>query len=149
MSKKKIGIIAGVAAIVVIGIVVALIIILGGNKEKKLNANLNALGKQFYEEFYYPSQAKSQEDVKAFVKKFEKTGIKINLENIAKISKVDKELVASFNATKADVSASVSNKKENKDACDAKSTYVIIYPEKPYGKTNYRIETHLECGFNK
>jgi len=95
MSKKKIGIIAG-AAVVVIGIGVALILLLGGNNEKKLNANLTTLGKQFYEEFYYPSQEKSQEDVKTFVKKFEKTGIKVNLENIAKISKVDKELVDSM-----------------------------------------------------
>ena len=148
MNKKIIGII--IAAVVLVAAIAAgLIFFLNRSNEEELTANLNKIGKQFYEEFYYPSQAKSQEDVKAFVKKFEKTGIKINLENIAKISKVDKELVASFNATKADVSASVSNKKENKDACDAKSTYVIIYPEKPYGKTNYRIETHLECGFNK
>ena len=137
MSKKKIGIIAGVAAIVVIGIVVALIIILGGNKEKKLNANLSALGKQFYEEFYYPSQAKSQDDVKAFVKKFEKTGIKINLENIAKISKVDQDLVKGMINSKT------------KAECDKKESTVTIYPEKPYGKSNYKIEVNLECGFKK
>ena len=136
MSKKKIGIIAG-AAVVVIGIVVALIFILGGNNEKKLNANLTTLGKQFYEEFYYPSQEKSQEDVKAFVKKFEKTGIKVNLENIAKVSKVDKDLVKSM-----------VNSKTKKD-CDKSESYVIIYPEKPYGKTNYKIEVTLDCGFNK
>lgn len=136
MSKKKIGIIAG-AAVVVIGIVVALIFILGGNNEKKLNANLTTLGKQFYEEFYYPSQEKSQENVKDFVKKFEKTGIKVNLENIAKISKVDKELVDSM------------INKKTKKKCDAKNSYVIIYPEKPYGKTNYKIEVTLDCGFNK
>ena len=136
MSKKKIGIIAG-AAIVVIGIVVALILLLGGNNEKKLNANLTTLGKQFYEEFYYPSQEKSQEDVKTFVKKFEKTGIKVNLENIAKISKVDKELVDSM------------VNKKTKKKCDTKESYVVIYPEKPYGKTNYTIKANLECGFSK
>lgn len=136
MSKKKIGIIAG-AAVVVIGIVVALIFILGGNNEKKLNANLTTLGKQFYEEFYYPSQEKSQDNVKDFVKKFQKTGIKVNLENIAKISKVDKELVDSM------------VNKKTKKKCDAKNTNVIIYPEKPYGKTNYKIEVNLDCGFDK
>ena len=147
MDKKKIGIIAGVA-IVVIGIVVALVLLLGGNKEKKLTANMNTLGTQFYEEFYYPSQEKSQEDVKAFVKKFEKTGIKVNLENIAKISKVDKDLVASLTTGKANVSASVSEA-DSKSLCDAKNTYVIIYPTKPYGKTDYKIEVTLDCGFNK
>ena len=136
MDKKKIGIIAG-AAVVVIAIVVGLILFLNRSNEKQLNANLTKLGKQFYEDFYYPSQEKSQEDVKAFVKKFEKTGIKVNLENIKKISKIDKKLADSLINSKT--------KKE----CDAKESYVIIYPEKPYGKTNYKIEAHLECGFKK
>jgi hypothetical protein len=136
MDKKKIGIIAG-ACVVVIAIVVGLILLLGGSNEKKLNANLTKLGRQFYEEFYYPSQEKSQSDVKEFVKKFEKTGIKINLENIAKISKVDKALVDSM------------VNKKTKEKCDAKNTTVTIYPEKPYGKSNYKIEVNLECGFKK
>ena len=136
MDKKKIGIIAG-ACVVVIAIVVGLILFLGGSNEKKLNANLTKLGRQFYEEFYYPSQEKSQSDVKEFVKKFEKTGIKINLENIARISKVDKALVDSM------------VNKKTKEKCDAKNTIVTIYPEKPYGKSNYKIEVNLECGFKK
>ena len=136
MDKKKIGIIAGVA-VVVIAVVVGLILFLGRSNEKQLNANLTKLGKQFYEEFYYPSQEKSQDDVKAFVKKFEKTGIKINLENIAKISKVDKSLVDSM------------VNKKTKEKCDVKQSTVTIYPEKPYGKSNYKIEVNLECGFKK
>ena len=136
MDKKKIGIIAGVA-VVVIAVVVGLILFLGRSNEKQLNANLTKLGKQFYEEFYYPSQEKSQDDVKAFVKKFEKTGIKINLENIAKISKVDKSLVDSM------------VNKKTKEKCDVKQSTVTIYPEKPYGKNNYKIEVNLECGFKK
>ena len=137
MSKKKIVFIAAAALVVVAGIVVALVILLGGNNSKKLESNLTTLGKQFYEEFYYPSQEKSQEDVKAFVKKFEKTGIKINLENIAKISKVDQDLVKGMINSKT--------KKE----CDKKESTVTIYPEKPYGKSNYKIEVNLECGFKK
>ena len=136
MDKKKIGIIAGVA-IVVIALVVGIILFLNRSNEKTLTANLNKLGKQFYEEFYYPSQEKSQEDVKAFVKKFEKTGIKVNLENIAKVSKVDQDLV------KAMVNS------RTKKECDKTASYVIIYPEKPYGKSNYKIEVNLECGFTK
>lgn len=137
MSKKLIGIICGAVAVVVVGVVVALILLLGGNNEKKLTANMEKLGKQFYEEFYYPSQEKSQADVKAFVKKFEKTGVKINLENIAKINKVDKELVDSM------------VNKKTKKKCDAKNTTVTIIPKKPYGKTDYKVEVNLDCGFNK
>ncbi len=138
MDKKKIGIIAGVA-VVVIALIVGGIFLIKSllPNESELKNNLSTLGKQFYEEFYYPSQEKSQEDVKAFVKKFEKTGIKINLENIAKISKVDKNLVDSM------------VNKKTKEKCDAKQSTVTIYPEKPYGKSNYKIEVNLECGFKK
>lgn len=138
MDKKKIGIIAGVA-VVVIALIVGGIFLIKSlfNNESELKNNLNTLGKQFYEEFYYPSQEKSQDDVKAFVKKFEKTGIKINLENIAKISKVDKNLVDSM------------VNKKTKEKCDAKQSTVTIYPEKPYGKSDYKIEVNLECGFKK
>ena len=136
MDKKKIGIIAGVA-IVVIALVVGIILFLNRSNEKTLTANLNKLGKQFYEEFYYPSQEKSQEDVKEFIKKFEKTGIKVNLENIAKVSKVDQDLVKTM-----------VNSKTKKD-CDKTASYVIIKPKKPYGKTDYTIEVTLECGFTK
>jgi len=137
MSKKKLGIIIGVAVLVVAALVVGIILFLGRSNEKELTANLSKLGEQFYTEFYYPSQEKSQEDVTAFVKKFEKTGIKVNLENIAKVSKVDQTLVKGM----------INNK--TKKECDKTASYVIIYPEKPYGKTNYKVEVNLECGFKK
>ena len=137
MGKKKLLIIIGAAVVVIAGIVVGAILLFGGNNEKKLTSNLTTLGKQFYEEFYYPSQEKSQEDVKAFVKKFEKTGIKVNLENIAKVGKVDQDLVKGM----------VNNK--SKKECDKTASYVVIKPKKPYGKTDYTIEVNLECGFKK
>ena len=137
MSKKKLGIIIGVAVLVVAALVVGIILFLGRSNEKELTTNLSKLGEQFYTEFYYPSQEKSQEDVTAFVKKFEKTGIKVNLENIAKVSKVDQTLVKGM----------INNK--TKKECDKTASYVIIYPEKPYGKTNYKVEVNLECGFKK
>ena len=108
-----------------------------GNNEKKLTSNLEKLGKSFYEDYYYPSQEKSQKDVKEFVKRFEKTGVKVNLENISKISKIDKELIDSM----------VNNK--TKEKCDGEKSVVTFYPVKPYGKTDYRIEVKLECGFDK
>ena len=108
-----------------------------GNNEKELNGNLEKLGKSFYEDYYYPSQAKSQKDVKNFVKRFEKTGIKVNLANISKFSKIDKKLVESM----------VNNKTKKK--CDAEKSVVTIFPKKPYGKADYKIEVKLECGFEK
>ena len=108
-----------------------------GSNEKELTGNLEKLGKSFYEDFYYPSQAKSQKDVKDFVKRFEKTGIKVNLANISKFSKVDKKLVDSM------------INKKTKKKCDTEKSVVTIYPKKPYGKTDYKIEVTLDCGFEK
>lgn len=137
-SKKKLFIIIGAIVAAVI-LIVVLIILLFGKKsnEKELMKNMEKLGGEFYEEFYYPAQEKSQKDVKEFIKKFENSGIKVNLENIAKFSKIDKKLVNSM----------VNSKTDKK--CDQKETYVIIKPTKPYGKKNYKVEAFLSCGFNE
>ena len=136
-DKKKLTII-GVAVLAVIALVVCICVFCNkkGSNEKELNANLKKLGSQFYEKFYYPAQEKSQEDVKAFVAKFKDSGIKVNLENISKVSSVDKKLVESM----------VNNKTDKK--CDGQGTYVVIKPTDPYGKKDYKIETTLKCGFD-
>jgi len=136
-NKKLFAIIA--AAVVLVVAIILLIVFIGKGKsnEKELESNLEKLGVQFYEEFYYPAQEKSQKDVKAFVAKFEKNGIKVNLENIAKFSKVDKELVDSMVNSKT------------KEKCDATKTYVVIKPVKPYGKKDHKIEVILSCGFDE
>jgi len=137
-NRKKV--IIGIAClVVVVTAIVLLIICLGKNKsnEKELEANLGKLGKQFYTEFYYPAQEKSQKDVKTFVAKFEKTGIKVNLENISKFSKIDKELVDSMVNSKT------------KEKCDAVNSYVVIKPVSPYGKKDIKVEVNLACGFDK
>ena len=136
-NKKLIAILAAVV-VVIVGVVI-LIICLNKNKsnEKELNTNLEKLGVQFYEEFYYPAQERAQKDVKAFVAKFEKTGIKVNLENISKYSKIDKELVESMVNSKT------------KEKCNATESYVVIKPTKPYGVKDHTIEVYLSCGFDK
>ena len=137
-NKKKLFAIIGAVVVLVVAIVL-LIIFVGKSKnnEKELKANLEKLGVQFYEKFYYPAQEKSQKDVKSFIAKFEKTGIKVNLENIAKVSVVDKELVQ----------AMVNSKTEEK--CDAVNSYVVIKPTEPYGAKDHKVEVVLSCGFDK
>ena len=126
-----------------IGVIVLVLIIIGivfgvkscgkTSNEKQLKENLTAMGKTFYEEFYYPQMESSQEDVKEYMKKFETTGIKVNLANLSKVSKVDKKLVESL----------------TKENCDEEKTSVRITPKSPYGKTDYDIEVELSCGNEK
>ncbi len=136
-KKKRIIIIAAISlAVVIIGV---LCFVLFGNKEvknkKELEANLVKLGAAFYEDYYYPSQEKIQKDVKEYMAKFEKTGLKINLENLSKISKIDQTLVEKM------------VNKKTKEKCDFEKTYISIYPQKEYGKKDYKIEVKLICGF--
>ena len=62
-------------------------------EEKALTSNMEKLGKNFYEDYYYPSQKKSQKDVKKYMEKFSSNGISINLDNLTKISSLDKDLM--------------------------------------------------------
>ena len=138
MKNKKF-IIIGISVIVIICLILIFVNPFSGKSngnEDKLNANLNQLGKDFYEGYYYPSQEKSQTDVKKFLERFEKNGIKINLQNLAKISSIDKELIESM-----------VNSKTN-EKCDFEKTTVTIYPKTPYGKTDYELKVNLDCGFD-
>lgn len=138
-SNKNLFIAIG-CALLVVAVVIVLVLLLGKEKsnEEELKKNLEKLGSQFYTEFYYPAQERSQKDVASFIAQFEKTGIKVNLENIAKVSKVDKDLINSMVNSKTD--------KE----CDKAETYVVIKPTKPYGKNDFKVsEVKLVCGFDK
>lgn len=98
--------------------------------EKKLREELEEMGADFYENYYYKTTGDNDEERKKFVKKYHEMGIKIDLDNL---SKSDSDIV-----------------EENKDEfkkydCDKTDTKVIIYPQEPFGKNDYKIETELKC----
>ena len=141
MNKKNIIIIASVIIVVVAAVI--LCVCLKGNKKgekdnkAELTANLEKLGKAFYEDFYYVRNEEAQENMVEFIKGFEKTGISVDLENISKVATVDKELVDSM----------VNSKTKKK--CDVKETRVTFFPKAPYGKTDYEMKVELSCGFEE
>ena len=152
MDKKKIIIISIAAVVAVAAIVVGIIFAVKANKkvesnEAQLKENLEKLGRQFYEEFYYPHQVSYIETSNSKLKKgatkitleshFSKlstSGIVVDLENISKYSKINKELVDSM-----------TNAKTN-EKCDVKNTKINVKPTKPYGNKDYTIEVTLACG---
>lgn len=124
--------------VIIITLIIGLIIFVSISNNKKSNKdklreNMLKLGTQFYEEFYYPSQEKLHDNIKEYVMKFEKSGIKVNLENIAKYSDINTDLLNTMVDEK----------------CDSINTYVIIKPKEPFGKSNYNMEVNLSCNFNK
>ena len=132
-NKGFIYIACGVVVIVLI--ILVLFMIKNNNKNKIENSIIN-MGEQFYTEYYYPqiTKNKSKKDINEILSKFEKNGIKINLKNLSifKGGTYKKE-IDSF-------------KNKNKE-CDKEKSKVIIKPTKPYGKTDYKIEVQLDCGF--
>jgi len=126
---KTIAIIAG--AIVVIAAVVCLILFGPFNKskriEKKLTNRMQELGKDFYENYYYDQVGKD------FVKNYENNGIKVDLNNLARLNSNDSDaILGEFKNAKG-------------ESCNANNTKVTIYPKDPYEKTNYEIKVTLDC----
>ena len=131
---KTIGIIVGVAVVLVV-IIVLLVAKPFGNKDKKvekqLNDRMSQLAKNFYEDYYF-DQVGSE-----FVKGHAENGIKIDLANLARINNSD--------------SQSILNEFKNSEgeACDTTKSKATIYPKDPYGKTDYELKIALECNFKK
>lgn len=135
-NSGMIFIICGIVLLVLV-IIIGIFMFIGGSKEDKLNKSLEKMGKDFYENYYYDQVGSTDEERATFVSEYETIGIKINLENLSRQNDTNKKLAEEF-----------VNDKTNKK-CDTSNTKVTIYPQKPYGKTDYKIETILDCGFEK
>lgn len=131
-DKKVIRIIVGI--VVVIGLICLFVFAFQNFKKVDLNKSLMNMGKDFYENFYYNQIGKDTNEKKEFLKKYESIGIKVSLDNLERYdSGKNKEEVAKFK-----------NSKTGKE-CDKINTMVVIYPQDPYEKTSYHIESILSC----
>lgn len=134
MSIKKIAIIAGAVAGVVMIVVLALFA-LGKNNDEKLAASLEEMGRDWYENFYYDGfDEKKRADI---LSRFKDIGIKVDIDNLSRYN------------TEANAETLKDFKMDEEGGCDKTETKVIIKPQDPYGKTDYAIETKLVCGDNK
>ncbi len=106
------------------------------SQEEQLTEYLKELGKDFYENVYYQQIGQDEESRKVFLTKLKHDGIKLTLNSLSthKIEE-NKDKIESF----------VNN--ETKKACNKENTKVIVYPQAPYGQTDYKIEITLDCGF--
>ncbi len=133
---------------VIIGIVVAVLLILiaffvfanfnKGNNKKELETSLTEMGRDFYEDFYYDQVGTSAEERTSLLSNFSTVGIKVDLDNLGRYK----------NGKFKDEISKFINKKTN-EKCSKTNTKVIIYPKSPYGKTDYKVEVELDCGFDK
>lgn len=94
---------------------------------------LNTMGKDIYEEYYYEITKvdKTEAETKDFLSKFNTIGLQFNLVELSKYKDEYKDQIANFlNSNKS---------------CSREGTKVIIYPKEPYSKTDYIIETKVDC----
>jgi hypothetical protein len=133
-----------IAPVVVIGAAIGIFLTVSASRtnEKALQANLETLGRDFYESYYFEqiSEAYDADKRSDFLSKYTSLGIKVNLDNLERYPSKDlsnKDMVAEF------------KNRETGEPCDLTETKVSIFPEEPYDKTDYRIETILSCGFEE
>lgn len=136
-SKKKFIIIGSIiAGVILLAVLIILCITVFFNKERITTKKVKSMGEDYYTNYLYDTLSKDRkkEDLNKILAKYAGIGIKINLETLEKYSS-------------GKYKEEINNLKSNKKACDKKNTMVIIYPEEPYNKTNYRAEIELDCGF--
>ena len=136
LNKKTLAIV--VAVLIVIILVVLLVVFGKKSNEKELESSLNKMGASFYENFYYEQIGSSADDRTSLLSKFSTIGIKIDLENLGRYN--DGEFKKDIKEFKNSLTG---------EKCNQTKTKVIIYPKSPYGKTDYKIETELSCGFKE
>ncbi len=134
LNKKTLAIL--VALLIVVILVVLLVVFGKKSNEKELESSLNKMGSSFYENFYYEQIGSSADDRTSLLSKFSTIGIKIDLENLGRYN--DGEFKKDIKEFKNSLTG---------EKCNQTKTKVIIYPKSPYGKTDYKIETELSCGF--
>lgn len=123
IKKYKIPFILCLAVIVVIIVIVSLV----PDKKAKYEDYMKTMGKDFYENFYYKQLNGGKADTTSFLSKYSAIGIKVNLDNLGRYTNSNDDMI-----------------KELKD-CDGEKTRAVIYPQDPYGKTDYKLEVELDC----
>ena len=133
-NKKPIGFIVGVVCIV-LAIAAVLFFFVFRDNRAELNRELESIGREFYENFYYNQVGKNDKERASFLDAYSKLGIIVNLDNLAGTATNKEQLLNKF-----------VNRKTGKK-CNTANSKVTIYPKDPYGQKDYTIEASVDCGF--
>lgn len=136
-NNKKV-IVPSLLIVVILAVVIGVGVVIAKapkSNEKELNAMLQEMAKDFYENYWYDSvKEKEKHEV---MERLSITGLSIDLDNLGRYNaKINEEKIKEFVNAKT------------KEECNKSKTKIKIYPNAPYGKYDYTIETELDCGFN-
>ena len=128
-KRKNKGRVIAIIGIFILVLFLGVLVFYNMNSEKRAEARLNQISKIFYKYYYEDNSNKDDKDaIKVFLSKYAASGLTIKLKDM-KIY-IDSKKVENYKALKN---------------CDEEKTKVIIYPQTPYGKDDFKIETKLDC----
>lgn len=135
--------------IVIVSVIIWLILLISfyinhriiSKQKEELETSLTKISKDYYEKFYYDEVKRlsmtTNEDDKSpektstyLISQFKDVGVKISLTslNVYENGKYKSEIA-----------------KFTKENCNKDKTVAIIYPQKPFGKKDYRVKIRLDC----
>ena len=132
MNKKRIIIYGIILALVA---TVVLLVVLSAKEKNALSTNetltqqLESYGEKFYEDYYF-NQTQTIDGLE--LSSFVESGIPVTLTKMAEL----------FVVVEADL---IKTMVKGDKVCNFDNTKVVIYPEEPFNRTSYRLETFLDC----
>lgn len=136
--NKKLVIVLLIIFIIILGFLSIVFIKNLQKEEKDYVSELTNIGNDAYSEYYYKviSIDKNETEVKAYLKKYENTGLSFDLESLKGYA---------INQDKTEYYELINEFLEKNKKCDENRSMVIIYPNEPYGNTDFTSEIKLNC----
>ena len=136
---KKVAIIFLIIFVIILGFL-SFVFIKNLNKsnEKSYVSELTNIGSEAYSEYYYKiiSIDKKDEEIKAYLKKYEKIGLSFDLAALKGFA---------INQDKNEYLDLINEFLKSNKKCDENRSMVIVYPKDPFGSTDFEIEIKLNC----
>ena len=135
--KKKIVIILLIVSIIILGFL-SFIFIKNLRTEKDYVSEITKIGSEAYSEYYYKIMKvdKSDNDLVAYLKKYEISGLKFDLESLKGYA---------INTEKTEYYNLINEFLEKYKKCNENKSMVIIYPKEPYKNTDFKSEIKFNC----
>ena len=119
--------ILAVIALAMFAVILTLLFVNFTKPEKVVTAKIEAITADYYENYFY-ERIKNYDNLNSYTENG--------------FSKVTLRQLLLFDSERYANDASLLSR-----YCDAEATYVRIYPEEPFGKTDYKVDYHYACTF--
>ena len=124
-----------VIALAMLAVALALLISTFSNPKSLVTSKIESIIADYYENYFYPrieNNGTTKKSLAEILSRYTETGF----------SRVTLRQLLLFDSERYADSTTFLTK-----YCDPESTYVKIYPDEPFGKSNYHVDYHYTCTF--